>query len=125
MDLIRNDGTVGYAEYSNFKVMSEPVNSSWTLVRTLAMLVTACFIPEMRNSQHMTRIMMQKASIARRGGEVERWMYMCYKAHLNNEFYNSTMDNPATVMPRRMSWIDWNGQFGNIKFSEMKLRRSS
>ncbi len=51
------------------------------------------------------------------------WHYQCFHANLNNLYYNSSAKE--TESPATMSWQSgWTGnKFGQIIYSEMKLRR--
>ena len=126
IDLKRNDGEVGYAEYKNFKLASETDRYR---------LQYGDFVGDVGDSLYASKGEQFSTAdqdndgagfncaLSWKGGW---WYRSCFEANLNNDYYKGVEGSPTNaegVMPQRMSWKTWRSNFGDITFSEMKLRR--
>ena len=122
-DLIRNDGAAGYAEYSNFNILSESSDYKLTFGSYTGNIGDGMlYSKDMKFStydQDNDRASWNCAHSWRGGW----WHNDCFRACLNNGYYNSTEIDEN--LPGRMSWSQWDQVFGDITFSEMKLRRET
>ncbi|XP_065058907.1 fibrinogen-like protein A [Rhopilema esculentum] len=125
IDLKHKTGEIGYAEYKGFKVGDEASKYLLTLGEYSTLGTVGDAMTYSKGEQFSTKDQdNDKAEFhcaaSWKGGW---WHNACFEANLNNNYYNSTSGDPVAEMPRRMSWKTWKNEFGDITFSEMKLRK--
>ena len=116
-DLKHSDGSRGYAEYDNFKVADESQNYMLSLGAYDGNIGDSMRLNEGKpfttkdrdNDEH------QEGNCAKkyRSGW---WHFRCFAANVNGLYPEGELD------PSYMSWQAWKESFGEITFSEMKIR---
>ena len=123
IELKRNDSAVGYAKYSNFYVQSEAERYKLNIGTFSGNVGDALFRQYFTTEDNDNDEADFNCATSWKGGW---WYKSCFSANLNNHYFGGLVGDPTNdegVMPQRMSWKTWSGKFGDITFSEMKLRK--
>ncbi len=125
IELKKDDGSTGYAEYTDFSISSEAEKYMFEYGSYIGTIGDA-----MLRSQNMkfstydndNDVASWNCAYSWKGGW---WHSQCFDANLNNNYYNSS--EIEAEMANTMSWrsIWTNNSYGKIIFSEMKLRKSN
>ena len=129
IDLKRSDGEVGHALYTNFSITDEAdayrLNygsySGTVGSDSLEFSKGWRFSTADRDNDEASF----NCALSWNGGW---WHQNCFKGNLNNDYYtNDGADHKDSQgnMPKRMTWLNWRQYYGDIKYSEMKLRREN
>ena len=127
IDLKRSDGEVGHALYTNFSITDE-ADAYRLNYGSYSGTVGSDSLEFSKGCRFSTADRDNDKSI---GNCAIRWIggwwySSCFEANLNNEYFQGLEQNPRDgdgIMPTRMSWLSWRRYYGDITFSEMKLRR--
>ena len=119
-DLKNKDGSHGFAEYENLNIGGASENYKISFGKYRGNVGDA--MKHIKGSSFSTRDKdndlwkIGDCAVHLKGGW---WMVACTSAHLNNLYPKS---KPSYSDIERMSWHNWKNRFGDISYSEMKIR---
>ena len=125
VDLKASDGDKGFAKYTNFKIGNQQTKyklmygkfSSGNIGDSLGIAKDSSFSTFDRDNDNWV----DHCASNHKGGW---WYNSCFYANLNN-LHPSIKKTGSVIKPAMMSWSRWKKVYGNIVFSEMKLKIGS
>ena len=121
IELKRNDGASGYAEYTGFKVRSEAYDYDLDFQTFSGNIGDSLLVSVFEKFSTPDRDNDASASNCAATWKGGWWYYDCFEANLNNMYCNGTAENTNDTC---MNWKAWSGNYGDIVYSEMKLRKA-
>ena len=126
-DLKNKDGSSGFAEYSNFKIAGASQSYLITFGRYkgnindgVSMSNGSAFTTKDKDNDIRNDVGAENCAIAYKG---PWWMAGCTTVHLNNLYPGS--QGPEEDEMQEMFWYEWKFDYGDITYSEMKMREST
>eukprot|EP00794_Sanderia_malayensis_P015394 gene15394-biopygen12817 len=126
VDLKSSDGDQGYAKYTDFSIASAQENYKLTYGTYSGNVGDAML--HSKGSAFSTygkdndRSELHNCAQNHAGGW---WYSSCFDAMLNNRYPGTGTTQIGPANSDFMSWKLWKGRFGNIVFSEMKIKEES
>ncbi len=127
IDLKNTTGMEGYATYDHFKVLGADEKYRLKIGAYQGNIGDSL---KVNNNMYFTtpdedndniKIDFQNCAVQYKG---PWWHNVCFRANLNNHLgsENVFFDTPKAPNATKMSWFSWGQEYGDIVYSEMKLR---